>query len=365
MTMSAYDLIYDNLDADGCLPVGFVLPEPEEGGLRFAPGAKDGILTYHATMTEPEGVAEQAVSLLTQQWDTPEQFIRLTELLMAHRALTIVNPVIEALSSSRDDSSRVIIDNAWRMAFDSDYVEMVKLGIAIFGLIDLDHEGAQGLRDQLMTLAVYDEFTWFVVIAMARQVHGNDWIFQIAKRVHGWGKIHAVAHLSSKTPKIRRWILCHGCDNGVVDGYLGLTCAVKGDLIEALRHDEIDEELFEGFSVIIHGLMDEGPAIGISGYDHGEEALTRFVAHASTRVPTLDQVWRLSCLVNSLAPLDIEGKDAMIQTCTEILQRESTHDVVLRVATDSGHDRYDFACDLARILHLDLSKCTASDTRFR
>jgi len=36
-----------------------------------------------------------------------------------------------------------------------------------------------------------------------------------------------------------------------MDAYLGLECGNKGNLIGALRHGSIDDELFEGISVII------------------------------------------------------------------------------------------------------------------
>ena len=59
-----------------------------------------------------------------------------------------------------------------------------------------------------------------------------------------------------------------GCLNVISDAYPGLECAIKGNLIGALRREsaDIDDELFEGISTIIDALIDEGPVKGITVY---------------------------------------------------------------------------------------------------
>jgi len=76
-----------------------------------------------------------------------------------------------------------------------------------------------------------------------------------------------VERLEPTSDEIREWILRKGCANEIMDAYLGLECGNKGNLIGALRHGSIDDELFEGISVIIDALLDEGPVEGISVYD--------------------------------------------------------------------------------------------------
>jgi len=59
------------------------------------------------------------------------------------------------------------------------------------------------------------------------------------------GQIHAVERLEPTSDEIREWILRKGCANEIMDAYLGLECGNKGNLIGALRHGSIDDELFE------------------------------------------------------------------------------------------------------------------------
>lgn len=84
----------------------------------------------------------------------------------------------------------------------------------------------------------------------------------------GWGKTHTVQRLEPTSGEIREWILRKGCANAVMDAYLGLECANKGNLISALCRDSFDDELFDGISVIIDALLDEGPVEGISVYKY-------------------------------------------------------------------------------------------------
>ena len=45
---------------------------------------------------------------------------------------------------------------------------------------------------------------------------GNNEIWNLAKRVHGWGRIHAIEQLEPETNDIRRWLLTDGVRNEVM-----------------------------------------------------------------------------------------------------------------------------------------------------
>ena len=100
-------------------------------------------------------------------------------------------------------------------------------------------------------------------------------------------------HLEPETDEVRDWILRNGCANGVMDAYLGLTCAIKGDLISVIRRDSIDNELFGSIAIIIDALLDEGPVAGISEYEHAEEVLSRYLSHAKRHATSVEHLWRI------------------------------------------------------------------------
>lgn len=170
-------------------------------------------------------------------------------------------------------------------------MELAKIAIGLLGLLDLGN--ADEVGKVITTLSLHDDFTLFAVVATSNWTNGNRIIFQIAKNVTDWGKIHAVERLEPETDEIREWILRDGCANGVMDAYLGLICAVKSDLISALHRGSIDDEMFGSIAIIIDALLDEGPVAGISEYEHAHEALTRYLTHAKQHAVSVEHLWRI------------------------------------------------------------------------
>jgi hypothetical protein len=273
-TQSIYEIIRDSLTPEGRLPQDFSLPFEEIAlnELRFMPGAKDGIGMFHYGSKHPEKAAKKIVKFLRSDWKngSTNSQNRIAELLHKHGFLSVVDPI---LNSIREDHKGVdvknMVDYACRLTFQTADEELVKLGIGLLGLIDLSNE--QEIIDKLLILALYEELTLYVVVAISNCQNGNDILFAIAQKVDGWGKIHTVERLEPASDEIQEWLLRKGCANSVMDAYLGLECAKKGNLIDALRRDSLDEELFDSISVIIDALLDEGPVEGISVYEHAEE----------------------------------------------------------------------------------------------
>jgi hypothetical protein len=65
--------------------------------------------------------------------------------------------------------------------------------------------------------------------------------------------------------------------------YLALTCAKNGMLNEKLNAVSIDDELYSAAGDIIVALMDEDPAVGMSGYNDSSETIENFVRHSKIR----------------------------------------------------------------------------------
>src|SRR5690606_8614632 len=129
-------------------------------------------------------------------------------------------------------------------------------------------------RETLLTIGGHEEFTLFSVVALASTLESPDReLWQLAQRVRGWGRIHAVERLAETTdPDIRGWLIRDGFRNDVMDEYLAHTCAVAGDLAGALEADIVDDSLIDAAAGIFAALLNGGPAEDIEDYEQAPRA---------------------------------------------------------------------------------------------
>jgi hypothetical protein len=123
-------------------------------------------------------------------------------------------------------------------------------------------------------------------------------VYEVARRVEGWGRIHAVERLAgSTTPEIRAWLLRGGFRNGVMDEYLAYIAATTGHLYEALLDPAPDRELLTGAGGILAALSDlGGPAKDMRHYPDAVPAMHRFAELAGQSEPTLELLGSLLTL---------------------------------------------------------------------
>lgn len=354
---SAYERIRANIGTDGKLPYDFTLePKPAPNQIGFMPGAMDGIGVFHAGGGNGEKSVKKIVGLLKKYFKTANaRYIPKIEATLTNsRAISLIDPILQNL---RDGHKGIEPNKMVNLSFilikTNSNVELVKIGIGLLGLFDLDH--SEQVAEVIATLALYDDFTLYAVITASNWTNGNRIIFQIAKGVVGWGKIHAVERLEPKTDEIREWLLRSGCSNGVMDAYLGLTCAVKGDLISALRQDSIDDGLFDGIAVIIDALLDEGPVGGISKYEHAQEGLMRFLSHAKKHATGVEHLWRILNLQGWAGDAEVDYKDKILAQCGEIVNRPEWEEKII-AALKRHNDNFEFfcACNAAARLDIDI-----------
>jgi len=355
---SIYEMIKDNIGEDGKLSKDFALNDSyAPNALNFAPGALDGCGVYghyNVGANNPDGAAANIVRLVKEYLETDDNSLieEVGVILAEHHALSVVDIV---LNSIRDDHEGMDLQKLIEFAFDlaktSWDVELVKLGISFLGLFDFgDYEN---IKNVVAILALYDEFTLFSVVAASKWSDGNGLIFWIAQRVDAWGKIHAVERLEPETETIREWILKEGCTNGVMDAYLGLTCAVKGDLISALRQDSIDDELFESIAVIIDALLDEGPVEGISEYEHAEEALALFLQHAEKHTVSVKHLWHILNVMTFIEDSEIANREDIMTHCSVITSNPIWKERIL--ATIDECDDVFYAVNTASRISFDIT----------
>ena len=281
MEKSIYQYICDHM-TDGALDVNFSLPDDDsdDSSFKWAPGALDGLSMYHMRhsgldASQTKGMAKALKSAASGNY--PETEALFYEWTKDNRAIGVIDELQKYVI---DHSARLDANNVFHTALSlmlhSSHIECVKIGMELMELFQVRDEK---IREIIRRLGLYDEFTIFSVWNMQEWDDGNTEIFELAKKVHSWGRIHAVERLEPETDEIRHWLLTKGTKNFVVNAYSALTCWQKADAETILSGKPTAEE-FEGIITLIDGLLDEGPVPGISQLEDAEKTLLRFLSIA-------------------------------------------------------------------------------------
>lgn len=264
MNVSIYDHIKNNIK-DGRLPANFTLPENcEKEGVKFACGAMDGIMMYHFG-GQPEDNVDGIINALSDN-DIPSA---VKEAVGTKQALFLCDALQREITKEKKYSANELCKIALELIKTSDSAEAVKTGFSLLELIDTGK--VTEVREILRTFGLCDEFTLWCCYILRHYKDGNEEIFRLAQNVNGWGKVFAVKEfLEPETPEIRRWLLCHGCENDILGSYTALAVFVKSDaagLLENRLPWEFDESEVHGLAALAMGLTDEGPMAGLSALD--------------------------------------------------------------------------------------------------
>ncbi len=306
MKTPIWEMIRSHLICGGPLMEGWTLPaEDDETGIRWAPGAMDGVSVYHMVPYEPDEYMtarmERAADLLCARdyKAADEAFYAMTKENGAVRIGPSLCRVIAREAGEID--MEAVFDSAVHLMLESAHIECVKIGMTI---LQLYRFGEKDLRCTVKGLGACDEFTLFAVRLMENWENGNDEIFSLAKKVRGWGRIHAVEFLQPDTDEIRRWLLFEGVDNDIMPAYSGLTCWEKSGA-EKILFDDPGPEEYAALGRLMDALLDEGPVAGLSALPNAREVLERFLELAprfklADKDPTLIENIRLWAEKNSM-----------------------------------------------------------------
>ena len=368
MEKSIYERISGSL-VDGVLPDGFSLPdEADSAPVKFAPGAFDGICIYHMGLDEldDEGRAELGRALASASTgDRAETDALFFEWTKKHRAISMVDEVQNYVRDHKEELKiGYMYQSAKYMVLHSTHVECVKIGLE---LLEMFKGPMADVTDAVRLLGLYDEFTIFAVWNLRKWEDGNEEIFSLAKKVHGWGRIHAVEFLEPDTAEIRRWLLAEGCVNDVLPAYSALTVWEKCGAEELLKGEPTQEE-YEALLRLIEGLLDEGPCPGISRVENAEGILLRVLELTPDYVPTVDSCGTILSMKH-WAEKQKEPIPAVASACDEVLHLPTVMEVIrdaaregkaLDLAQELG---IPFREDLLRAMRADFEK-HCSDVRY-
>jgi hypothetical protein len=289
---SIYGVLRDHTD-----PSSARLPDEKEASadeLQFAPGAADGIFGHHVALSDQTVRANEIVFALEAACVDAKRINEVYEAVVKPNA--VVLGVLDDLSDAIRKHGRLVPERvhaiARLLATEAADREAVKLGMALLGLFDSTDD-----RDVLITLGSHDELTLFAVVALINQEDDAELtIWELAKKVDGWGRIHAVERLAdAKRPEVRAWMLREGFRNAVMNEYLAYTCAVAGRLHEALV--DPDEALLRGATGILSALAaGPGPAKGLADWKDAPVAIERWLGHVEKLPLDLETLGALDML---------------------------------------------------------------------
>ncbi len=276
---------------DGELPKDFSLPSltNDENELKWADGALDGVTMYHMTIPEickddRTLISDAIRAANNRDYDLADELFKM---LGRHlQAIVVIDDLQSYIVDNRAKlSAKNLFEYAVHMLLESDNRECVKFGLSILELMKTDDKS--DLKEAVRAIGLSDEFSLFAIFVMHKWEDGNTEIWELAKKVRGWGRIHAIEQLEPETEEIRKWILMEGVHNDVMPAYSALTCWNKSNAEDVLRSGPSREE-FTAIGEIIYGLLDEGPAPGISRIENSEEVLSAYLDVAGAMVLTLD-----------------------------------------------------------------------------
>ena len=280
---TVYEIIAENTE-NGRLPDNYSLPDEyvysETPGLKWAPGALDGVTMYHMghsrLIQEDYDLFASVLQAVSNGAENAAERFRL--LGRKHRAINVIdefqNYIREhAHEYDQQELLRFAVLDLIAGAHDT---ESVKYGLMI---TELYGECSEPIKDIIRTLGAYDEFTLFAAWNMNQWADRNEEIYRLAQKVTGWGRVHTVEMLDPTTPEIQDWLLYEGIHNSVLQEYSALSCMQKSGAIERLYHPLTDRE-FSAIGEIIQALLPEGPVPGISALEDAGTVLMNYLGQA-------------------------------------------------------------------------------------
>lgn len=280
---SLYEWIKEHI-VDGSLPKqDSSLPpeeEVEEGKLKFADGAKDGICMYHMARSSYDINAFYEIPFLIEEGKNEEAEKKLSEFSKQNSALSVIDGVQEYIIEHREnlDPSKQF-NFAYHLIKHSNERELVKYGLCILELFSYRDESYDEI---LRTLALSDEFSLFVAFLMREWENAEEELLEAAKKVKGWGRIFIIEQLEATKPETKYWLLTEGIHNTVLSQYSALTCFEKTEMFTWLNKNMTKEE-FHGAGEILESLIQEGPCAGISAIEEADELILRFLNQAENQ----------------------------------------------------------------------------------
>lgn len=313
--LSIYELIKNSIQANGELPEDFKLPPKDPNGVPWADGALDGVFMYHTVGKEEDIEALKKIVFQISEGKFEEAQTNLDKLdfSMISRANSLLDWIIQ-------EQKQINLNNLYEFASlqltTTKNIEVVKFCLSVLTILNVETD--KDTIEKVKVLALSDEFTLYCLIIFVKLEDSNEEIFEIAKKVKGWGRIYSIEYLQATNNKIKEWILEEGCHNNILPAYTAYTCAEKINLVEILNEDKISNKKFNNISYLMNALLDESAITGMSALEDRELLIERYLEKAKTLSST-EEDYEVVRLIKEYVEDNEEIDKKFIKICDNIL----------------------------------------------
>ena len=344
--LSIFELIKTSIQPNGELPEDFKLPPKDPNGVPWADGAMDGVYIYHTVVNEED--IEPLKNIIFQisegKFEEAQNNLENLDFFMISRREALLNWIIQ-------EQKQINIDNLCEFTISqlstSKNIEVIKFCLCVLEIIKLETE--KDTIEKVKILALSDEFTLYCLNILKNLKNSNEEIFEIAKKVKGWGRIYSVKYLKVTNDEIKEWILEEGCHNYIIPAYTAYTCAKKINLVEILNEDKISNKKFNDISYLMNALLDEEAITGISNLEDRELLIERYLEKAKTLASTEEDYYAVITLKEYIKN-NKEINNELIKICDEILNSENTRNNVKELLKEG------YGYNIAKYLGIDIDK---------
>ena len=318
--LSIYELIKSSIQANGELPEDFKLPPKNPNGVPWADGAMDGVYIYHTVGNEEdiEPLKNIVFQISEGKFEEAETNLDKLDFSMVSRTNSLLSWIIQ-------EQKQINLNNLYEFASSrlvtTKNIEVIKFCLSVLAIMNVETDAET--IEKVKILALSDEFTLYCLNIFVKLENSNKEIFEIAKKVKGWGRVHSIGYLEVTNDEIKEWILEEGCHNDVLPAYTAYTCAKKINLIEILNDGKISNKKFNDISYLMNALLDESAITGMSALEDRELLIERYLEKAKTLSST-EEDYEVVRLIKEYVEDNEEIDKKFIKICDEILNSEKT-----------------------------------------
>ena len=344
--LSIYELIKNSIQTNGELPEDFKLPPKDPNGVPWADGAMDGVYIYHTVVNEED--IEPLKNIIFQisegKFEEAQNNLENLDFFMVSRRDPLLNWIIQ-------EQKQININNLCEFTISqlstSKNIEVIKFCLCVLEIINLETE--KDTIEKVKILALSDEFTLYCLNILKNLENSNEEIFEIAKKVKGWGRIYSVKYLKVTNDEIKEWLLEEGFLNYINPAYTAYTCAKKINLIEILNEEQISSKKFNDISYLMNALLDEEAITGISALENRELLIEKYLEKAKTLSST-EEAYEVVRLIKEYVEDNEEIDKKFIKICDEILNSEKTRNRIKEFMEEG------YGYNIAKYLGIDTDK---------
>jgi hypothetical protein len=367
---SIYAHIKANINFDGDLTdEGIALPDEErrfhDTEIRWIAGAMEGAFGHHFGGDADKKKARKIASLVKEiaRKNSQAKKVVLYNLLLEDVLLDYIDTTLGQIVGSRISPQPYLHEFIRWLAKEGADRGPVKFAIALLGVI-----GDPDDKEIVTLLGKHEEFTLYSAVALSNMLDDPALeLWELAKYVHGWGRIHLVERLlDTENPDIQDWLLREGYKNDIMYEYLAYTCAATGDLKAALSQETIDDELLISAGEIIEALIYGGPAEDINDYEDAAVVLQNYVKHLEPRADRLEQFLIVHTIYDYLSGLKdnwkerkkqgwtFEIRNTLLQATQRIIQRPQWEELVNSKLSTQNDMEFYIVSRSAELLGIDI-----------